>query len=216
MQPEPGILLVDKPKGISSFGVIRILRRELGIRKMGHAGTLDPAASGLMIIGVGPGTKKLEGYIKQPKSYQAEILLGIRTSTGDMAGEILETAPVPDFDNEKIAATLAGMKGKLMLPVPAYSAMKQGGRRLYEMARSGRRFVLPIREMDVLSIALDSIGKFEKYPSIVITLEVESGSYIRSIAEELGKRLGVPATIKELRRLTIGKYSVKDARKIEM
>ena len=114
------ILLIDKPKGITSFDCIRILRRKLGVRKMGHAGTLDPMATGLMIISVGEGTKRLQELLKLPKVYEAEILFGIKTDTGDITGKILEESKVSGqmSDVTKLSEVLTGMVGKLELPVP--------------------------------------------------------------------------------------------------
>src|SRR3989344_3968101 len=119
------ILLVDKPQGITSFDCIRILRRKLGVRKMGHAGTLDPMATGLMIIGVGEGTKKLQDFLKLDKTYEAEILLGVSTDTGDITGKILKKVGMMNYElrEEGIKEILRGMVGKLQLPVPAYSAI---------------------------------------------------------------------------------------------
>ena len=113
------ILLVDKPKGITSFDVIRRLRKKYNIKKMGHAGTLDPLASGLMIIGIGPGTKKLNEYLKLPKTYIADIVVGEKRTTGDQEGEIVEECDVSELDEEGVREVLEGMKGELQLHVPA-------------------------------------------------------------------------------------------------
>ena len=101
-----GILLIDKPKGITSFDVIRKLRKKLGVRKMGHSGTLDPLATGLLLIGVGKGTKKLKGLIGLPKTYSAEVLLGVRTDTGDLEGKVIEEKPVPKLDEKRVKKSL--------------------------------------------------------------------------------------------------------------
>ncbi len=214
MEIEPGIILVDKPEGISSFDVIRRLRRRLGIRKMGHAGTLDPLASGLMIIALEGATKKLSGYLKLPKSYEAEILLGVKTASGDRDGAILEECAVASPDEARVAAVLASLVGTLSIPVPAYSAIHVGGRRLYEMARAGEEVAPPIREMEVRAASLRGIRQEGEHAALAVTLDVGSGAYVRSIAEEIGRRLGVPASVIALRRITIGDHSVKDARTV--
>lgn len=208
------ILLVDKPKGITSFDVIRRLRKKLGIRKMGHAGTLDPLATGLMIIAVGKDTKKLNEYLKLPKTYEAEILLGKRTTTGDLEGEVLEEK-ISEIDINKVQKVLREIKGKIKLPVPVYSAIKVKGQPLYKMARKGISVNPPIKEMEILDIKL--LDNFKKAEFCILSLEIEvaSGTYIRSIAEELGKRLDVPATLSNLKRTQIGKFKVKDALTIE-
>lgn len=215
MSEVPLLLLADKPKGITSFDVIRRLRKELGIRKMGHAGTLDPLASGLMLIGIGEGTKKLSEYLKLPKSYEAEILIGERRSTGDMEGEILEEKIVESLDEHKVRNVLAGMLGPLQLPVPRYSAIKQNGVRLYAKARKGQEIEeLPVRTMEVFGIEFFGMEVANGRGILKVRFDVASGVYIRSLAEEFGVRLGYPATIKELRRTKIGDFDVADARKV--
>ncbi len=215
MSEVPLLLLIDKPKGITSFDVIRRLRKELNVRKMGHAGTLDPLASGLMLIGVGEGTKKLNEYLKLPKSYEAEILIGERRTTGDMEGAVLEAKEVESLDEHKVRNVLAGMLGPLELPVPRYSAIKQDGVRLYAKARKGEEIEdLPVRTMDVTGIGFLGMRVGEGRGVVKARFDVASGVYIRSLAEEFGKRLGYPATIKELRRTKIGDFDVADARPI--
>ena len=208
------IILIDKPKGISSFDVIRILRKKFGVRKMGHAGTLDPLASGLMIVGVGEATKKLAELIKLPKVYDAEILLGKKTATGDLEGEVLEEKKVGDFDEEKIRKILDEMIGKLKLPVPAYSAVKVGGQPLYKKARRGEKVAPPEKEMEIFWIKFSGCFQEGDYRVLKFEMEVKSGTYIRSVAEEIGRRLGLPATVKELRRTKIGDFELKNAEKI--
>lgn len=205
------ILLIDKPKGITSFDVIRQLRKKLNIKKMGHAGTLDPLASGLMIIGVEDGTKKLNEYIKLPKTYVAEILVGEKRSTGDMEGKVLESVKVERLKNTDVKETLKEMVVVLRLPVPIYSAIKVGGKRLYKEVRKGRKVITPLRDMETKNAQLLSIKKDGDHYIIGVEFDVGSGTYIRSLAEELGRRLGYPATIKELRRTRIGGFTIEDA-----
>ena len=222
METGADILLIDKPKGISSYDVIRRLRKrfrlaepERTMPKLGHAGTLDPLATGLLIIGVGSGTKKLHEYLKLPKKYEATILLGMRTDTGDITGQVLKRARVPQFSVQQINDALKLMVGELELPVPAYSAIKQGGKPLYKKARRGESIVLPLRKMTVRQAKAESIThSSDGTISVHAIFDVESGTYIRSLAEELGKRLGVPAAIADLRRISIGDFSIKNAEKI--
>ncbi len=234
------ILLIDKPKGITSFDCIRILRRKLGIRKMGHAGTLDPMATGLMIIGVGDGTKKLQDFLKLPKTYEAEILLGVQTDTGDVTGKILKEVGIKNYElrEEEIRKVLKEMVGKLELHVPAYSAIKRGGEALYKKARRGEVVDTPIKTMEVTDCELLGFGilPLEKgvpssaagrdfLPSsaeegnegwcVSARFSVTSGTYIRSLAEEFGRRLGVPATLAGLRRTRIGEFKIENAQKID-
>ncbi len=208
------ILLIDKPKGITSFDVIRRLRRALGIRKMGHGGTLDPLASGLMLIGVEKGTKKLNDYLKLPKVYEAQVLLGKKTTTGDMEGKVISSKKVEEVDLREVEKVIRSMKGKIILPVPLYSAIKLKGTPLYKHARKGHEIKPPEKEMEIISIKLNSHFQEDDFYILALIIEVASGTYIRSIAEELGKRLNLPATLKELRRTQIGKFKIEKADKI--
>ncbi len=210
------ILFVNKPKGITSFDIIRILRRKIGIKKMGHAGTLDPNASGLMIVGVESGTKKLKDFIGLPKTYEAKILFGIKTDTGDITGKVLEESNINrsvhrSIDENSVQKVLSEMVGVLKLPIPAYSAIKRGGESLYKKARRGEKFVLSIGEMEVISTRFISLKEVDGYIALCAEFNVGSGTYIRSIAEEVGKKLGVLSTLKELKRTEIGEYKLKDA-----
>ena len=207
----PELLLIDKPKGITSFGAIARLRKALNTRKMGHAGTLDPLASGLMLVGIGKGTKKLAELIKLPKTYEAEIVLGERRSTGDMEGEILEEAVATDIPEDLVRKALLDMEGVIELPVPAFSALKRDGQPLYKRARRGEVVETPIRAMEVRSATLDHIQARGDKTHVFVTFDVGSGTYIRSLAEELGRRLGYPATLGNLRRTKIGIFDIKDA-----
>ena len=208
------IVLIDKPKGPTSFDMVSRLRRKLGIRKIGHAGTLDPLASGLLILGVGKGTKKLADLIKLPKTYEAEILLGVSTDTGDLEGKVLKEQEIETLDIKEVKRVIKGLVGKLLLKVPAYSAIKVKGERLYKIAREGRKIDLPEKEMEVTKAVFKSCLKSEKHYLLKVVLDVKSGTYVRSLAEEIGRRLSVPATLKNLKRTKIGKFNLKDAEKI--
>lgn len=203
----PEILLVDKPKGVTSFGVVHQVRKALRVKKVGHAGTLDPRATGLLVLGVGVGTKKLHEYLKLPKVYEAHILLGIRTDTGDLDGVVVEKLPVPTLSSEKIQKTVKGMEGALELPVPVYSAIKRGGKPLYAYARAGKMVEVPIKTMQINEAHLVGI----EGDVLHIRFAVGSGTYIRSLSEELGRRLGTVATLAELRRTSIGNFDIKNA-----
>lgn len=204
------ILLIDKPTGITSFDVIRRLRKKLGIRKMGHSGTLDPAASGLLIVATEQDTKKLTELIGLPKQYEVEVLLGVQTDTGDLDGKIIAEKDVSDIAKEDIEKVVSRFSGVHEIPVPVYSAIKQGGQPLYKKARRGEKVEVPIKKMEVLDIHLQSTD----LPRVKLVLDVSSGTYVRSLAEEMGHRLGVPATVSGLRRTKIGDYSVESAEMI--
>lgn len=214
------IILVDKPAGITSFDVIRQLRRRLGIKKIGHAGTLDPLATGLMILGVGPGTKKLTDLIKLDKEYIAEIRVGEKRSTGDLEGEVIEEKNVIGFSEAAACQVLEEMKGILTLPVNAYSAIKKDGVPMYKRARQAEKSGgvvtdVPVRDMNVQEA--EFLGCIVENNRAVVTVRfaVGSGTYIRSLAEEFGRRLGYPATLQLLRRTKVGEFDIKDAKQIE-
>lgn len=220
MAAEPELLLIDKPTGMTSFDVIRVLRRRLGVKKMGHAGTLDPRASGLMCIGVGPGTKELANLSKLDKEYVAEVRIGERRTTGDLEGKVLEAAAVHDLSEAVVETALAGMVGELTLPVSAYSAIKKDGVPLYKKARAaarrGEEFAdVPVRTMRVHAAELCGLAHAHERAVATVRFSVGSGTYIRSLAEELGRRLGYPATLQALRRTKVGEYRVADAQPLD-
>jgi len=214
----PEIILVDKPTGVTSFGVLRKLKEQFGDKKLklGHAGTLDPNASGLMIVGVGKGTKKLKEYVGLSKEYIAEILIGERRTTSDMEGDVVETKDVSSLSEPEIKTVFESMAGTLRLPVSAFSAVKKGGQPLYKKAHKGEDVgTLPLRDMviyeaELLDIKFHTINRMKK---AVVTARffVDSGVYIRSLAEEVGKRLSYPAVLKNLRRTKVGEFRVEDA-----
>ena len=211
------ILLVDKPVGITSYDVIRKLKKEYNDPnlKIGHAGTLDPRASGLMIVGVGEGTKKLKEYVELPKEYIAEILLGESRTTSDMEGEILEEVDVPPIEKNKIVEVLESLVGVLRLPVSPFSAVKKGGQPLYKKAHIGQDVgTLPLRDMQVHEAELLRHSCSDGTCVSTVRFYVESGVYIRSLAEEFGRCLGYPSVLKSLRRVRIGELRVEDARKL--
>lgn len=219
------LILIDKPKGISSFTVIRELRKRTGIRKFGHAGTLDPLATGLMLIGVEKGTKLLTDLVGLDKEYIAEILIGEKRSTGDMEGEILEEADYRgDLGPGLVLDTLLKMVGDITLPVSAFSAIKKDGVPMYKRARAAAAkgevvAVVPVRVMKVSEVELLEIKEriIDNKPRLLLTVRfyVGSGTYIRSLAEELGQRLGYPATLYNLKRTKVGKFSIEKAVSLE-
>lgn len=209
------ILFIDKPVGITSFDVIRLLRKQRGIRKMGHAGTLDPRASGLMIIATGDDTKKLTYFLKLPKVYETEVLVGESRDTGDLEGTIIEEVAVPVLEERNVKEVVESMTGVLALPVPKYSAIKKDGKPLYAYAREGKEVDIPIKKMEVRDAVYKGMKREGDRVLVDIVFDVGSGTYIRSLAEEVGRRLGYPATVKSLRRISIGDYRVEDAEKIK-
>lgn len=211
------ILLLNKPKGISSFRFISNIKKKLGVEKIGHAGTLDPMASGLMIVGINDGTKSLNNYVKLSKVYIADILFGEKRDTGDMEGRIVEKKDVAikDLNKEKLSKILFEMIGVHELKVPIYSAVKVSGKPLYKYARGEEELPeIPKKKMEVYNIELLQIYSMDNKPIIQVRISVSSGSYIRTIAEEIGKRLGYPATLCELSRVQIGDFKLEEAEDI--
>lgn len=217
---EGQLLFVDKPKGITSFDVIRQLRWKLGVKKMGHAGTLDPLASGLMLVGVGEGTKQLSGLVGLDKEYMAEVRFGERRLTGDLEGKVVEEKVVDGLERSEVETALACMLGELTLPVSAYSAIKVGGVPMYKKARKAEKTGeelndLPIKTMFVKEAELLKFELSESRAVATVRFLVSSGTYIRSLAEELGRRLSYPATLQNLRRTKVGDFDINDAKRLE-
>jgi tRNA pseudouridine55 synthase len=210
-------LLIDKPKRMTSHDVVDEVRKITGIRRVGHAGTLDPNATGLLVIGVGrESTKKLGSIAKDTrKTYEAEIFLGEERDTDDVLGEIrstkseiLNNAQISKF---KLVKTLKHFVGVQEQIPPAYSAIKVKGKKAYEMARKGKSLSLSPRNIEIFSIKLISY----KYPLLKMVAEVSSGTYIRALARDIGRKLGCGAYLKNIRRTRIGKYDVKNAVKLD-
>ena len=206
------ILFIDKPKGITSFDVIRILRKKLGIRKMGHSGTLDPLATGLLIIGVGEGTKKLKKFQAMTKVYLMDVILGKKTETGDLDGKVIEEKKVEGIDIKKIKKILEEMTGRIEFEVPLYSAIKIKGKPLYKLARKGETAVLPRRNKRIFYLRVKDCFREENSFILRIEMKCESGTYARAIAQIIGEKMSLPSVIKDLRRIKIGNHSVKKAK----
>ena len=207
------ILLIDKPKGISSFDVIRVLRKRFNLTpkskewKMGHAGTLDPLATGLLLVGIGSGTKQLKGLIGLSKEYEASIRLGIKTESGDLDGCIVLEKPIPVLSMIDLEKIIHGMVGRHDIKPPIYSAIKKGGKPLYKYAREGKSVAIPIKNMVVEEAELLSFSDNE----VRVRFVVSSGTYIRSLGELFAERLGTVGTLSDLRRTRIGQYRVEEA-----
>jgi tRNA pseudouridine55 synthase len=208
------VLLIDKPKGITSFDVIRTLRKQLGIKKMGHAGTLDPFATGLMLIGYEEGTKELTLLTKQDKTYIAHVQFGVQTDTGDCTGKVLLRSECVTLSTIEVEQKLAELIGTHEYLPPKYSAIKISGKKLYEYARKGQEVAVPLRSMTVYAAKLISLRQDNNMYIVEVLFDVASGTYIRTLGEELGKLLGYPATLLELRRTRIGSFSIDNAVKL--
>ncbi len=213
---EDQIILVDKPAGISSFGVVARVRRELRDQfghkvKLGHTGTLDPFATGLLILLSGKMTKKSNEFLKHDKVYEATLKLGYTSTTGDPEGEI-EKCNDKELTLDDIKNTIQKFIGTIAQTPPRFSAIKINGQRAYKLARKGEDFEIPSRQVTIYSIDILDYN----YPELKIRCHVSSGTYIRTLAEDIGKELGTGAYLTALRRTKIADYDVKDARQITL
>lgn len=206
-----GVLLLDKPVLWTSHDLVDAVRRRTGQRAVGHAGTLDPMATGLMIVLLGKDTKRSAEFTGLDKSYRGSIRLGISTDTWDLDGRILEENPVPALTAEEVAVHLRRLTGEHRLEPPAFSAIKTGGRKAYASARRGQAVALEARPMDIRRFELEAYEE----PEVYFSIDCSKGTYIRSLAHELGRRLGCGGALSSLVRTRIGPYRLQDAKDID-
>ena len=202
-----GILIIDKPAGMTSHDVVDVVRRRLRMRRVGHAGTLDPMATGVLVILVGKATQLAGRYLDEEKEYLADIGLGIATDTGDRDGKVIRQEESSSFSIDKICAVLKQFEGDLWQSPPPHSAIHYKGKRLYEWAREGKRFEVPPRQVRIKRIELVEY----QHPIIRIHLVCSKGTYVRRLAEQMGDAFGLPAHLKSLRRLRVGSLSIDRA-----
>ncbi len=205
-----GVFPVDKPRGMTSFAVVRRVRHLLGIRKVGHAGTLDPFATGLLILCAGrPATRHIEHFMAGRKEYRALLQLGVETETQDPEGRVTARAPVPALSLEEIRTCLGEFVGRRMQAPPPFSAAKHKGKPLYHYARRGIVIAKEPRPVEVYSI--DCLGYDPAPGRLDITVSCSRGTYIRVLAAEIGARIGCGAHLLELRRTASGAFSVDES-----
>lgn len=202
-----GVLVVDKPVGMTSHDVVQVIRRGTGIRRAGHTGTLDPRASGVLVILLGPAVRLSEYVSASDKRYQATIRLGSSTDTFDSEGRITSSSPVEDVSQEKFNEILQTFVGEMEQIPPPFSAVKVKGRRAYDMAREGEEVDLQPRIINVYSL---EVLEWDP-PEAVIDVYCSSGTYVRSLANDLGKALGTGAHLVGLRRTKSGRFTLRDA-----
>ena len=203
-----GVLPVDKPEGPTSHDIVGMARRALGIRRIGHTGTLDPFASGLLLLCVGQATRIAEYLTRLPKVYRATVCLGVETDTADPTGQTVRTSDAwRDLDEARVREALLGQQGRIQQVPPAYSAKKVEGRRAHDRARSGETIVLEPVEVVIYRIEILEVS----LPEVSFEVECSAGTYIRSIARDLGAELGVGGHLSQLRRTRIGAHNVTDA-----
>lgn len=202
-----GLLNIHKPSGPTSHDIVALVRRGTGVRKVGHAGTLDPLASGVLVLCLGPATRLSEYVMRSPKHYQARVRLGITTDTYDAAGAVVAEEPVGDLSMGQIESELDAFRGAIMQVPPMYSAIKRKGKKLYELARAGQEVA---REPRPVTIDRLTVTQYEP-PFLTLDVECSPGTYIRSLAHDLGQRLGVGAHLAALIRLASGAFHLENA-----
>ena len=208
---DSGLVVVDKPGGMTSHDVVSRVRRLVGTRKVGHAGTLDPMATGVLVLGVNRATRLLGHLMLTEKSYDATIRLGVSTTTDDAEGEVVATAPTQGLDEAKVRAAAAEFVGDLLQVPTAVSAIKVDGKRAYQRVRAGEDVALPARPVTVHELVVTDV----RGADLDVSLRCSSGTYVRAIARDLGARLGVGGHLTALRRTAVGPYDLSVARTLE-
>ena len=209
------VILIDKPAGISSFGVVARVRRYLSQKagkkiKVGHTGTLDPFATGLLILLSGKATKLSNQFLKLDKWYEATLCLGKTSTTGDPEGVITEVNVDRQPSYSDIEKILPDFLGNIKQTVPIFSAVKINGKRAYQLARQGQKVEMPTREIEIYKLEVLSYH----FPDLVVRTHVSSGTYIRTLGEDLGQALGVGAYLTALRRTKVGNFDLKNAKSL--
>ena len=205
-----GILVIDKEKNMTSRDAVNIVCKKLETRHIGHTGTLDPIATGVLVLGINDGCKIIDLLTSNTKTYEAEILMGISTDTLDVTGNVIDEKEV-NISKEKIEEVIKTFPKKYMQEVPIYSAVHVNGKRLYEYARNNEEVILPKREVEILELELISVND----NTFKIRTTVSKGTYIRSLIKDIASMLGIPCTMKELRRTKQGIFDISDAYNLE-
>lgn len=214
----PGLVLIDKPTGWTSHDVVAKVRKAIGTKKVGHAGTLDPLATGLLVLGIESGTKLLTFLVGVDKTYEATIRLGQQTISDDSESEVIATASpdqIAKLSDEDIALEIAKLTGVIMQTPSSVSAIKVAGKRAYDLVRAGEEVELKAREAKIYSFEMLSVTRVSGFLDVQVRVECSSGTYIRALARDLGNLLGVGGHITALRRTKVGHFDVSDANSIE-
>jgi len=207
-----GLLIINKPKGYTSHDVVNVLRKKLNTRKVGHTGTLDPNATGVLPILVGTATKISKYLIEHEKTYVATMKLGKKTDTGDAEGKIIkEDINIEDITKDKVERVLKNFIGKQCQIPPMYSAIKIDGKKLYEYAREGKKIEIPPREIEILNIDLITYSNNE----IKFSVRCSKGTYIRTLCEDIAEKLGTIGYMKELQRTSVNQFNINNSISIE-
>ena len=211
MTDESGLVVVDKPGGMTSHDVVARVRRLAGTRKVGHAGTLDPMATGVLVLGVNRATRLLGHLMLTEKSYDATIRLGVTTTTDDAEGEVVSTTATDDLDEAEVRRVLAGFVGEIDQVPSAVSAIKVGGKRAYQRVREGEQVELQSRRVTIHALTVLEVSG----PDVRISVRCSSGTYIRAIARDAGAGLGVGGHLTTLRRTAVGEFGLDRAHTLD-
>jgi len=206
-----GVIVIDKPQGWTSHDVVNFVRKKSGIRKVGHAGTLDPMATGVLVVLVGKSTKLSQEYSQHDKRYLARMILGVTTDTQDAEGRITKTEPVNGVTEKKIEDALKEFNGEIEQVPPMVSAIKHKGQPLYKLARKGISIARKPRQIFIDKLKLTSY----KMPEAALDISCSKGTYVRTLCEDIGNRLGCGAHMSYLRRVRSGKFTIEDAVTVE-
>jgi tRNA pseudouridine55 synthase len=202
-----GVLAIDKTAGVTSFDAVALVRRRLGLKRVGHAGTLDPDATGVLPILLGEATKLMPYLADQDKEYVAALRLGVTTDTGDLSGRVLSTAAVPALGHAEIEAACRPFVGRIKQVPPMFSAVHHGGRRLYELAREGLEVAREPREVVIHAIDVEEVAG----DTVRLRVVCGKGTYVRTLAADVGLALGCGATLARLVRTRVGPFALADA-----
>jgi tRNA pseudouridine55 synthase len=206
-----GIAIINKPPGITSHDVVSRVRRIFNMRRVGHAGTLDPLATGVLVILLGKSTKLFDKFVAFDKAYAATLKLGTQTTSADITGTVIELKPFEDITKDQVTETLAQFLGESEQFPPMVSAVKYKGERLYKLARKGVVVDRPSRRIRIDKLKLVDF----KLPEVKFYLECSKGTYVRTLAEDVGQRLGCGACITQIERTKVGPFLIEDAVKLE-
>ena len=210
-----GIVVVDKPAGLTSHDVVARLRRFFGTRKVGHAGTLDPMATGVLVAGIERGTKLLAHLVAEDKVYKTTIRLGASTTTDDAEGDVVDTHDASGVSDDAIHAEVSKLTGEIMQVPSKVSAIKIDGRRAHELVRAGEEVDIPARPVTIHAFELGEIRRHDGVIDVDARVHCSTGTYVRSLGRDLGAALGVGGHLIALRRHRVGSFSLDDARTLD-
>ncbi len=214
-EPVSGLVLVDKPSGLTSHDVVARVRRLAGTRKVGHAGTLDPMATGVLVVGINRATRLLGHLMLTEKTYDATIRLGESTVTDDAEGELVAAVEAGELDPATVREALRGFVGEIQQVPTSVSAVKVDGRRAYQRVRAGEDVDLPARTVTIHDLSVHEVRSHDRVTDVAVSLRCSSGTYVRAVARDLGRRLDVGGHLVALRRTAVGGFTASESRTLD-